>query len=143
MNAAPAGFEPHSRKSPVTDAWEPIFARPAASGLQLGLRLDDAHCNARGFAHGGVIAALADNAMGLSYVGALKRDGGEGDLAGAVTLSLNLDYLASGLKGQWLQIEPRVLKAGASIGFVDALVTADGTAVARASATFKAVRGRA
>jgi acyl-coenzyme A thioesterase PaaI-like protein len=30
------------------------------------------HCNSRGFVHGGVIAALADNAMGLSFVRVFK-----------------------------------------------------------------------
>ena len=41
--------------------------------------------------------------------------------------------------GQWLQIEPRVIKAGKSIGFVDALITSEGETIARASATFKAI----
>ena len=57
----------------------------------------------------------------------------------AATVSLSLDYAASARLGQWMQITPRVIKAGRSMGFVDALVTGDGETIARASATFRAV----
>ncbi len=71
--------------------------------------------------------------MGLTYVSTLS------DRRSAVTLSLTTDYAGIGQHGQWLEINPRVIKAGASIGFVDALISADGCVIARASATFKAV----
>ncbi|MEM1316168.1 MAG: PaaI family thioesterase, partial [Pseudomonadota bacterium] len=126
--APPDGFARHFRRSAVTDPWEPLWSRRAgpdgAGPLQLGVRLSEAHCNSRGFAHGAVIAALADNAMGLSYILALREGGRE--VSGAVTVSLNLDYAASGRVGQWLQVEPRLIRAGGGMGFVDALVTADG-----------------
>ena len=136
----PDGFERHFRKSPVTEPWEPLYSRPGAASVEIGLIVAAVHCNSRGFVHGGVIAALADNAMGLSY--GMARSRARVDSAthsGAVTVSLALDYAASAKMGQWLQITPRVLKAGRSIGFVDALVTADGDIVARASATFRLV----
>jgi uncharacterized protein (TIGR00369 family) len=128
----PPGFIPHRHSSPVTAAWEPLFMRELDGAVQLGLRVAQAHCNSRGFLHGGVIAALADNAMGLSFVVAR----GEGS---AVTLSLSVDYIASAKIGQWLTIAPRVLKAGQSIGFVDALILADDQVIARANASFRAV----
>lgn len=137
--ALPHGFEPHFRKSPVTEPWEPLYSRPSAEGVELGLVVAAAHCNSRGFVHGGVIAALADNAMGLSYGVVRRRIDDSATHSGAVTVSIGLDYAASAKVGQWLQITPRVIKAGRSIGFVDALVTADGDIVARASATFRLV----
>lgn len=127
----PEGFLPHDRKSPVTDAWEPLFARRSERAVQLGLRVTSAHCNARGFLHGGVIASLADNAMGLSLAPATGN--------AAVTVNLTLDYVHSAQPGQWLQVEPRVIRAGGKLGFVDALVTADGETIARANATFRIV----
>jgi acyl-coenzyme A thioesterase PaaI-like protein len=48
-----------------------------------------------------------------------------------------VDYVATAELGQWLQIEPPVAKAGRSLGFVDALTTADGDIVARGNATFR------
>lgn len=128
----PDGFAPHFRKSPVTDPWEPLFSRRDEAGaIQLGWRAAAAHCNARGLLHGGVIAALADNAMGLSYAAALANVGG------VVTVSLSLDYLDSAKAGEWVEVRPRVLKAGKSMGFVEALVIAQDKPIARASATFR------
>jgi uncharacterized protein (TIGR00369 family) len=127
----PEGFAPHFRKSPVTEPWEPLFSRKLDGAVQIGLHLRGAHCNSRGLLHGGVIAALADNAMGLSCGLSLPS------VEGLVTVSLTVDYVGSAKIGQWLQIEPRVLKTGKSMGFADALVTADGAVIARASATFR------
>lgn len=134
---APDGFAPHGRKSRVTDPWEPLYSRRAGDAVQIGVWLREEHCNSRGFVHGAVIAALADNAMGLSYGTAASEAGVE--LQSAVTMSLSIDYAATARVGQWLQVEPRIIKAGRSVGFVDALITADGTIAARASGTFRAV----
>lgn len=134
--APPAGFAPHFRKSPVTDPWEPLFSRTSPDGVEIGFRAAAAHCNSRGFVHGGVIAALADNALGLS-VGESLRGQGAAAPGGLVTVSLTLDYLATARIGQWVAVRPRVLKAGRSLGFADAVVVADDAPVARASASFK------
>jgi uncharacterized protein (TIGR00369 family) len=128
----PEGFARHFRQSPMTAPWEPLYSRRMPDGpVQIGLTAGPAHCNSRGFVHGGLIATLADNAMGLSCAG---RPNGIGSL---VTVNLAIDYLASGRIGQWIQIEPQVVKFGASLCFVQALVTADGAPCARANATFK------
>jgi uncharacterized protein (TIGR00369 family) len=128
----PTGFAPHDRKSAVTDPWEPLFARHAPDGVELGVRVAQAHCNSRGLLHGGVIAALADNAMGLT-LGAVTRT------RGALTVNLAVDYVGAAKLGQWLQVKPRFVRAGRTIGFVDALITADGETIARANATFRLV----
>jgi hypothetical protein len=31
----PAGYLPHTRRSPLTDPWEPLFARETADAVQL------------------------------------------------------------------------------------------------------------
>ena len=64
--AIPEGFERHFRQSPLTDPWEPIYSKRTAEAVIIGLRLATPHTNSRGLIHGGLIAALADNAMGLS-----------------------------------------------------------------------------
>jgi uncharacterized protein (TIGR00369 family) len=124
----PDGFVRNPRSSPLTAPWEPVFYRELEGSVQLGLRVAEPHCNSRGFAHGGLIASLADNAMGLSLWRSTQ--------ASAVTTHLSLDYMRSVRCGQWLQFEPRVVRVGKSLGVVDALITADGTVVARADATF-------
>ena len=85
----PPGFERHYRQSPVTDPWEPIYSRKTDEAVILGLVAEAVHTNSRGFVHGGLISALADNAMGLSCS---HRLGGEASL---VTVNLTLDFLGS------------------------------------------------
>lgn len=129
--SVPEGFTPHFKRSPVTEPWEPLFSRRGERSVEIGLWLREAHCNSRGFLHGGVIAALADNAMGLSCVACHPG------VKGALTVNLNVDYVTSAKLGQWLRIEPRVIKTGGTLGFADALITADGDTIARANATFR------
>ena len=132
----PHGFAPHFRKSPATDPWEPLFSKVAARKVVLGTRIRSVHCNSKGFLHGGVLSALADNAMGLSAIEAANAIGLRRARAG-VTLSMAIDFLSSGGIGHWLEVDPRALKIGRSIAFVDCLVSADGIRIARASASFR------
>jgi acyl-coenzyme A thioesterase PaaI-like protein/predicted ester cyclase len=134
----PSGYERQARRSPVTDPWEPLFVRQIGAELRIAVRLRDAHCNSRGFAHGGLVAALADNAMGHSALNAVRaRDG----LArtSAVTVSLSLDYLDSGRIGELLEVHPTVLRAGTTLSFVESKVLCDTRTIARANATFRMV----
>lgn len=139
--ALPEGFSPHVRKSPLTDPWEPLYAKPGADRLILGVRVRPEHCNSRNMPHGGFLAAMADNAMGLSLGVSLAGDGRES--VGLVTVSLTLDYLGSAKLGQWLEFDTDFIKLGRSICFAEATVRADGQPIARARATFKVQAAKA
>ena len=132
--APPAGFARHDRKSPLTDPWEPLYSRKADDAVVLGLRAGRAHTNSRGFVHGGLIASLADNAMGLSCARRL------GELASLVTVNLTVDFLGSALDGQWLEFETVFVRPGSTLCFAQAFVTADGQPCARANAVFRVVK---
>lgn len=133
---APEGFERHFRKSGLTDPWEPIYSRRLPGEVVvLGLRVTKAHANSRGLAHGGLLAALADNAMGLSCVEASK-----GVLTGLLTASMTTDYIGVARVGQWLEFRTDFVKIGRSLCFAQCFVTADGKPCARANATFAVAR---
>jgi acyl-coenzyme A thioesterase PaaI-like protein len=91
----PEGYARHFRTSPLTDPWEPLYSKADNGAIILALRIRQAHCNSRGFAHGGLISALADNAMGLSLIETLGERHHERP-SGLVTISLALDFLGSG-----------------------------------------------
>ncbi len=131
----PSGFERHLRRSPVTEPWEPIYAKKTLEAVIIGLRLAQARTNSRGIAHGGLITTLADNAMGLSCVSKMPEHP-----HGLVTISLSIDFLGSANVGQWLAVETDFIKLGGSICFAQCFVTADGEPCARANATFKVLR---
>ncbi len=130
----PSGFEPFYRKSPVTEPWEPIYCKKTPEAVVLAVRLAKAHTNGRGFAHGGFISALADNAMGHSLVNHLKDD-----TKSAITVSLSVDFLGVANIGQWVEFTTSFIKAGSTLCFTQCFVTADGVPCARANATFRVV----
>ena len=132
--AIPAGFEPHFRKSPFTDPWEPLFSKKTERAVTMGLRLAKAHTNARGLIHGGLIASLADNSMGYSCAQAT------GWTTSFVTVTLAVDYVDSAEIGQWLAVECEVIKTGGTLCFAQSLIKADDAVIARASGTFRVVR---
>jgi acyl-coenzyme A thioesterase PaaI-like protein len=135
----PAGYSRHFRRSPLTDPWEPLYSKAENGAILLALRIREAHCNSRGFAHGGLISALADNAMGLSLSEALGERHKERP-SGLVTIGLSLDFLGAGRIDQWLEFVPRVLRVGGSLGFADCPVRADDQPIARGNATFRIFR---
>lgn len=134
--AIPEGFVPHDRTSLVTKPWEPIYAKRESDRLRLGLEIRPEHTNSRGLLHGGLIAALADNAMGLSLVAVLANDSRR-PARGLVTTSLSVDFLGKAELGQWLEFDTDFVHTGGSQGVTQALVTADGAVIARANATFR------
>jgi uncharacterized protein (TIGR00369 family) len=132
--ALPEGFARHYRQSPLTDPWEPLYSRRTDEAVRIGFWAHKAHTNSRGFVHGGLISALADNAMGLSC--GQKIEGAPG----LVTVNLALSFLGVARVGQWVEVAPAVLKVGARLCFAEASVTADGEPCAHATSTFSVVR---
>ena len=133
----PDPFTLHARKSPLTTPWEPIYADIRGDRWVLAVEVREPHTNSRGGPHGGLIAALADNAMGLSCGVVLGSVGIVS--SGLITVSLGVDYLSAAKLGQWLEFDTDFIKPGKSICYAEATVRADGKPVARARATFKVV----
>ncbi|MCP4620435.1 MAG: PaaI family thioesterase [Bradyrhizobium sp.] len=131
----PAGFEPHFRKSPLTEPWEPLYSKRTERAVIIGLRLAKPHTNGRGLIHGGLIAALADNAMGYSCAQVTGWDTNKS----LVTINLSVDFVGSAEIGQWLAVESEVIKTGSTICFAQSLIKADDVVIARANGTFRVV----
>jgi uncharacterized protein (TIGR00369 family) len=129
----PHGFEPHFRKSPLTEPWEPLYSKRTDKAVIIGLRLARPHTNGRGLIHGGLIAALADNAMGYSCAHQM------GNVSSLVTIGLAVDFIGTAQIGQWLAVETDVIKTGSTICFAQSFIKADDAVIARANATFRVV----
>jgi len=132
----PEGFVRHFRQSPLTDPWEPLYSMRTDKAVIIGLRLGKPHTNARGLIHGGLIAALADNAMGYSCAHVM------GGVSTLVTIGLAVDFVGTAQVGQWLAVESDVIKTGSTICFAQSLSKADDVVIARANATFRVVPKR-
>ena len=129
----PEGFGPLARRSPLTEPWQPLYSKATDKAVIIGLRLAKPHTNGRGLIHGGLIAALADAAMGYSCAHVM------GGVSSLVTIGLAVDFAGSAEVGQWLAIESDVIKTGSTICFAQSLIKADDVVIARANATFRVV----
>lgn len=134
MNA-PSGFEPLFRTSPVLDLIGPLYFRGEGAHLAIGLRAEAKHCNSRGTVHGGILATLADVALG--YTMAFLSDP-PGNL---VTANLSLDYAGTAKAGDWLEARVDIQKQGSRLSFANCYILVDDQRIVRASAVF-AVAGR-
>ena len=124
---------------------------PPAAAIKIGMRLtsfaaaeavvtldaDASHGNPMGTVQGGILAAIADAAMGWAYMTML--DDGES----YTTLELKTNFLRPVRPGR-LEARARVRNAGRTIGLVECDVLADGgKAAAYAVSTCMVLRGEA
>ena len=137
MSAIPEGFEPVQRIQPHSFGGlvGPFYAKREDGELSLGLRLEERHLNSRGTCHGGLIATLADIALGYACAAAAP----EGS-RNFVTIDLSVEYLAAARAGDWLHSEVKVLNAGTRTASATGFLCVGDTQVARISANFRMAR---
>ena len=124
---------------------------PPAAATRIGMRLasfspgeavvtldaDASHANPMGTVQGGILAAIADAAMGWAYMTTLA------DGESYTTLELKTNFLRPVRAGR-LEARARVRNAGRTIGLVECDVLADGgKAAAYAVSTCLVLRGEA
>jgi acyl-coenzyme A thioesterase 13 len=126
----PADFQPIARVSPVIELIGPVYSRGAGLTLELGMLAQAKHGNMRGFVHGGILATLADIALG--YVLAFSSD----PPSSYVTASLTIDYAGAAKVGDWLTTRTDVLRKGSRVAFANCYVHAGDERVVRASGVF-------
>ena len=86
--------------------------------------------NLRGTVHGGILATLADIALGYSLASSTEPP------TAAVTASLNLDYVGAANEGDWLETRVDFHKLGKRLAFANCYVERSGETIVRASAVF-------
>jgi len=136
MTSLPEGFVPVTRRQgPFNVLVGPLFERRDGERIALGLRVEDKHTNSRGICHGGVLATLADLALGYAMI--YRADA----RSGFVTVHLSLDYAGSARLGDWIESDVDVQKMGAQIAFCSGFLLVGKRRVVRASGVF-ALSGR-
>lgn len=128
----PAGFIAANVGSGFSSRNAQFYARWADERLQLGFRVAEHHTNLRGVLHGGMLATYADTLM--PYAAMYQALAGRHFLP---TISLQIDYLAPAALGAWVQGQADVLRSTRNMVFMQGLVTADDTPIARLSGIFK------
>lgn len=131
----PAGFAPYPNSGEsYFQTLGKLYARPQEGGLLvLGLHLQQRHCNRLGIPHGGMLATLADGALGINLH--LARQPGPT----MVTVNLSLDYLVAAKVGDWLEAHVTPRKLGWQLAFGDCVLRVGEREVLRATGIFATV----
>lgn len=131
----------------LADGWQPI--RPSAFPRLIGpilyrrdegamrfcFRVEHKHDNTHERAHGGMIMAFCDEALGLT-----ARQAHPGRRL--VTIGFECQFLDGGSIGDLVEIAPRITKATASLVFMRGDCMVGSRIVASCSGIWKLVRGR-
>jgi uncharacterized protein (TIGR00369 family) len=106
---------------------ELVDAQPGQA--EVAFEAGSEHVNLQGLVHGGMLATLADTAMGLAVRTVLEPGRRH------VTVQLGVEFLSPGRRGR-IVARGRTVKIGRQLGFAEAdVVDAGGHLLARARAT--------
>ena len=126
----PPEFRPLFRRSPVLDLIGPLYCRGEGVELIIGLRVQAKHCNARGTVHGGILATLADVALGYTMAFSSTPP------VNLITANLTLDFAGAAKIGDWLEAHVDVQKGGSRLSFANCYITVNEQRIVRASGVF-------
>ena len=130
MPRIPEGFRKIERLSPFNALVGPLYERRAGEAVSIGLLIEEKHSNSRGICHGGVLATLADLALGYAM---LARSG---DTGGFVTAHLAVDYAGAARPGDWVESRVEIQRVGSRLAFANCYLLAHDKPIVRASAIF-------
>ncbi len=132
MNAIPHGWE--VRHFGQADGFSvligPLLSRREGDAWVHGIAIEARHLNARGAVHGGLIASLADQALGMTVWDAVGRKP-------CVTVQLNVHYVSAGREGDLLVVRSEAIRVTRSVAFVRGLIMAGERTVAMADGVWK------
>jgi acyl-coenzyme A thioesterase 13 len=127
----PEGFQlvQRPRPNPFNELVGPFYSKRQGKDISLGLRIEERHTNSRGICHGGLLATMADLALGYACLAI-------GGQTSFVTVNLSLDFAGSAKAGDWVESQAEVQKTGARLAFANCYLVANGVRIVRANAIF-------
>ena len=110
--------------------WAGVEVTDASPGVvEIAFEAGSQHLNLQGLVHGGILATLADTAMGLAVRTVLEPGRRH------VTVQLGIEFLSPGRPGT-ITARGRMVKIGTQLGFAEAdVMNAGGRLLARAHST--------
>ena len=117
--------------------WAGVELVDASPGrVEIAFEAGPQHLNLQGLVHGGILATLADTAMGLAVRTVLQPGRRH------VTVQLGIEFLSPGRPGK-IAAQGRSVKIGSQLGFAEADVTdPNGRLLARAHSTLSVTKER-
>jgi len=135
MKEAPQGFRAIARLSPFNALVGPLYERRHGDEVSIGVRIEEKHTNSRGICHGGVLATLADLALGYAM---LAKTGGKA----FVTAHLAVDYAGAARVGDWIESAVEIQRMGKRLAFANGYLLRGEDRIVRASGIFAVAEKR-
>lgn len=135
MPPIPEAFRKIERLSPFNALVGPLYERRLGENVSIGLVIEDKHTNSRGICHGGVLATLADLALGYAML-AKSGDSGDKRQGSFLTVHLSVDYAGAAKVGDWIESQVEIQRVGARLAFANCYLLANDKPIVRASAIF-------
>jgi len=126
----PAGFERLKRGGPYMANLGDLYCSREGGAIIIGMRISENHTNMRGIAHGGMLASLADSALGLGLT--MHCEGRQS----FVTVNLSTDFIDAARPGDWVEAHVDIQKLGGRVAFASCQLQVRGKRILRASGVF-------
>ena len=127
----PPGFTPWQVGGPYFRQLGPVYTRRLDDGgVIVALRVAERHLNIQGITHGGMLATLADGALGINLALARGRRGGQ------LTVSFSADFLSGAHPGEWLEAHVAITRLGRRLGYANCDLKVGPRHVLRSSGVF-------
>jgi len=126
----PAGFERLKRGGPYMANLGDLYCSREGGAIVIGMRITENHTNMRGIAHGGMLASLADSALGLGLT--MHCEGRQS----FVTVNLSTDFIDAARPGDWVEAHVDIQKLGGRVAFANCQLQVRGKRILRASGVF-------
>ncbi|MFT3666969.1 PaaI family thioesterase [Piscinibacter sp.] len=133
--ALPAGWAPVPLDEGYLNLVGPLYAQRAGDGsYRIAFRAGEAHLNRYGVVHGGMLATLADVAIGMNLARVTEA------VETTLTLNLALDFIDASGSGDWIEARVSLIKRAGRVRFGDCELCVGERVIARGHATFYAPR---
>jgi uncharacterized protein (TIGR00369 family) len=108
----------------------PLYVRRAGNAVTIAMRVEQRHTNMRGIAHGGMLASLADSALGIGM--SIACEGRHS----FVTVNLSTDFVEAARPGDWVEGHIDVQRIGSRMAFANCYLQVADRRILRASGVF-------
>ena len=108
----------------------PIYRRERGERWAFGFRADGKHANLRNVVQGGMLMTFADRALGRN---AWKAAGDKP----VATIQFDMQFVTAGQLGEFIEIEPEVVRRTASLVFMRGTLTTGARVVATCTGIWK------
>lgn len=132
----PEGFSELGHQGGFFRTIGPVYMTRTGAGERYGMWLDaERHGNVRDVVHGGVLVSFLDQFLGKIAWDALAD-------RKAATVSLNTEFLAPALPGDWIEGEGKVVRRTSSLVFLRGRVLRGETVLATAQGVWMVIGPR-